>query len=502
MMSPDPPGSEQLTRFDRRDTFLLIIVLAVAVATRCYRLGFASIWLDEAETLRISSLPLSVLWVTPYDNSPPLYYTVIHFLLGFGHSETLLRMPSVIFGVLTVAVIYLATRKIGGTMAAFAAALLLALSFHNIEYSQEARAYALLGLCLSISLLGLVELGLHRKDSSTGFTFREFLGCGGALYALGLLAALYTHNTTVFYWLGAQLFFFVWWIHSFRGSRSCILSWFVINLIVLFLWTPWLVASLIMIAKGSFSWLAQASADKAFATWRAIHGFRALDFAQPYADLLMALAAVGGIVRLRRNLALSTLFFSLLVLSSLATWAYGLVATPVFLLRTILWTSLISAILAGIGLSRLPKAPGVALLVIFLAGQARGVDEYFNINFAENESWRTLAAVFNEHQRPNDIVLIRQQYVAGAFFYYLEGNAADWDIYGWNCSRNTARSGTLAETGAGKMITWAPSDLGPDNPIPPKEGASLWVVEGHCRPENWTTTDAVFFPNWRLEKNL
>ncbi|MGL4565942.1 MAG: glycosyltransferase family 39 protein, partial [Halioglobus sp.] len=220
----------------------------LAAAVRCYQLGFASLWLDEALTIRIANLPLSELWVTSYDPTPPLYYTVIHFLLSFGHSEIALRIPSALFGLLTVVIIYLATRKLAGATAAFAAALILALSFHNIEYSQEARAYSLLGLCLSVSLLGLINLGLRWQDSCEGFTFRKFLGSGGALYAMGLIAALYTHNAAVFYWLCVQLFFLAWWVRPFKFSLPCIASWAAVNMAVLLLWTPWLLVSIRMIS--------------------------------------------------------------------------------------------------------------------------------------------------------------------------------------------------------------------------------------------------------------
>ena len=102
-----------MTSLNRRDAWQLLVALVLAAAVRCYQLGFASLSLDEVLTIRIANLPLSELWLTAYDPTPPLYYTVIHFLLSFGHGETLLRMPSVLFGLLTIVMIYLATRKDG-----------------------------------------------------------------------------------------------------------------------------------------------------------------------------------------------------------------------------------------------------------------------------------------------------------------------------------------------------------------------------------------------------
>jgi len=157
----------------------------------------------------------------------PLYYSIIKLLLPFGHSEFLLRFPSVIFGTLTVAVIYCTTRKVAGPLAALLAGLILTLSFHNIEYSQEARTYALLGFCLSLSLLGLIDLGTRWKTTGENFSFPAFITGGAGLYALGLTAALYSHNTAVFFWVGIQFFFLAWWAGPFHWSRACLAGWVI-----------------------------------------------------------------------------------------------------------------------------------------------------------------------------------------------------------------------------------------------------------------------------------
>ena len=101
----------------RTDWFNLAIVMTIAAATRIYQLGHASLWFDESTTILMARLPWSTLWVTAYDPTPPLYYSVIKVLLNFGHSEFLLRLPSVIFAVLTVAIIYITTTTTGGAIA-------------------------------------------------------------------------------------------------------------------------------------------------------------------------------------------------------------------------------------------------------------------------------------------------------------------------------------------------------------------------------------------------
>jgi len=122
-----------------RDGIWLVFIVSIASAVRLYNLAESSLWLDEAFTANLAQLPLSTLWITPYDPSPPLYYTLVRVvMLVWGDSEFLLRLPSAVFGILTIPIIYLVTRRLADTTAAVVASFVLAISFYNIGYSQEA----------------------------------------------------------------------------------------------------------------------------------------------------------------------------------------------------------------------------------------------------------------------------------------------------------------------------------------------------------------------------
>ena len=74
-----PPGS-----LAKQDYFNLLLLLVLAAGTRFYRLGDASFWADEVFTLKFASLPWSTLWVSAYEATPPLYYTVIRLMMDAG----------------------------------------------------------------------------------------------------------------------------------------------------------------------------------------------------------------------------------------------------------------------------------------------------------------------------------------------------------------------------------------------------------------------------------
>jgi uncharacterized membrane protein len=103
---------------------------------------------------------------------PPFYYVFLHFILKhFGTDLIALRLPSVIFSTLSIAVFYALSRELFSKFGAWLATLLLAFSSYGIHYAHMIRPYPLMML---LSLLSTwLLLRLQRKDqfclSSAGF---------------------------------------------------------------------------------------------------------------------------------------------------------------------------------------------------------------------------------------------------------------------------------------------------------------------------------------------
>jgi uncharacterized membrane protein len=125
----------------------MIFVLILAFALRIINLS-QSLWLDEAITALTVKNYDFINIITGFakgDFHPPLYYLILKFWTNlFGYSEIALRMPSVIFGVLTVFFVY----KLGGKKAA----LLMAVNPLAVYYSQEARMYSLAAFAVTAAV--------------------------------------------------------------------------------------------------------------------------------------------------------------------------------------------------------------------------------------------------------------------------------------------------------------------------------------------------------------
>jgi mannosyltransferase len=92
------------------------------------------------------------------ESAPPLYYALAWFWTQVtGTGELGLRSLSAVAGVLTIPVAYFIGRELRGCRTGVLAAALVAVNPMLLWYSQEARAYALLGLFCALSLLFCVR---------------------------------------------------------------------------------------------------------------------------------------------------------------------------------------------------------------------------------------------------------------------------------------------------------------------------------------------------------
>ncbi len=465
---------------DRRDALNLLLVLSLALFTRFYRLADASFWADEVFTLKFASLPWSTLWISAYEATPPLYYSIIRPVMDMaGTSEWWVRMPSAVAGVLTVCFVYLSVKKIADSRAALAATLLLTLSAANIEYGQEARAYALVGLWMAVSFLGLACLNARWRSDTEGVSFSTFLTAGGALYAIGVLGALYSHNVAVFYWLGAQFFFLGWWYSPFRFSRNLAVWWFVVNLVVLVLWVPWFLASLQVIESDMFSWLSQYEAPAALRIWRDVNAVETGYPIDPFVGIVILLLAIRGWLSLRGNPAMAAALLAMVVCSSVVIWAYGFFGGPIFMRRSVLWGSMFSFMLAGIGISRLPLLVGRSVLLALACIGLLAFYNYSHYHRAENTDWRSPAGVLNQQAGANDVFLFRTTWHAPALLHYLDEDQSGRRVLGWSCTQRQPFFGRVENVGEHfARVAWSSGNPGwrEDN----LTAATVWVIEGLC----------------------
>ena len=126
---------------------LLVLILLVGLLLRIYDLPSESVSFDEAVTLDLIEHPNS-----DYGN-PPVYYLFLDcWIKLFGDKEFVIRLPSAIFGALSILVLYYLTNLAFNKKIALLSAFIFSINPFHIHLSQQARMYSLFTLFSLLSL--------------------------------------------------------------------------------------------------------------------------------------------------------------------------------------------------------------------------------------------------------------------------------------------------------------------------------------------------------------
>ncbi len=162
---------------------VLIGILLLAFAFRLYALDTRPLWYDEAFSVFLAEQDLaSIASGTAADTMAPLYCVLLHFWLPIvGETPFAMRMLSVAFSMLVVAIVYVVGKRgmhrAAGTWGAFFAAL----APFQIYYGQELRMYSLLAFALFLFLYAVMRL----ENGTRKALF---------LIAFSTALAVFTHN--------------------------------------------------------------------------------------------------------------------------------------------------------------------------------------------------------------------------------------------------------------------------------------------------------------------
>lgn len=427
--------------------------MAVGALLRIYGIGSDPFWLDESHSANFIRLSPGELWSwsDPFDRgNPPGYIFLLKLWSQVSRSDVWLRLLSALAGIATLPVVYLIGTRLATRRAALIATAFLALSGYHIRFSQEARAYAVLGLVAAGAMLAVAQL-VTQPDGDTAdrvrggrpWAMREAgLGLRRPLtwtdlawpgYALLAGGAFLLHVTGVGVAAAANLAVLAWWLGRRPKPPRFARNWLVANLGVVLIWTAWIPGFLNQLEVITDRWwvpsptllsVAEGGADLIAPSF----GWALPWNGQTWGAALLVLVTLGVVWWGTSGMAAGArlLIWSFLLTLPAVELLFGL-RRPIFLTRTLIWV----LVPLALGLAQAATRPRrwwpastAALLAVSLLG---GVA--YHLTYAKT-AWDEAAAIVTAEADSGDLVLIQPANTVVAFDHYAEPLGLESTVYG------------------------------------------------------------------------
>jgi 4-amino-4-deoxy-L-arabinose transferase-like glycosyltransferase len=213
----------------QKEWLILILCLIIGFTLRFYTFDQKSLWLDEVHTFNDSRDDLrgqiEFYKENPTSLQAPLFFVLTHLFYPFQKPERDLRIIPLIFGTLSIPMIYFLSRLFSPGIALPCALSLTFMAYH-IYLSQDGRSYSLL------LFLGMASLYLFLKHLKTSGK-RSLLGS-----AIVFSLLFYTSYSSIPFILFSQI---LWFYRTDEDvERKRLSSGLMLNGVLLLLCLPWI----------------------------------------------------------------------------------------------------------------------------------------------------------------------------------------------------------------------------------------------------------------------
>lgn len=199
----------------------LLIIASIGGLLRILGIFTLPLTFDEAHNILLSKSNDVILMIkTAAESYPPLYFLIWHSLHTISDNLIFLRLPSLVFGTLTILLAGVLGKKLFNWKIALIAALFFAFSPSQIYYSSVARMYS----------LNILEALLII------YFFTKFIKTrsGIVLFGITMLIGLYSNYFFIILFFVLALYFY----SHFYADKKIIKQWLVLNGVILFLYLP------------------------------------------------------------------------------------------------------------------------------------------------------------------------------------------------------------------------------------------------------------------------
>lgn len=399
-----------------------------------------SIRLDEAQTIWVVTKPFqTVLYLIAGDVHVPLYFAIMHvWITIFGNSVIAARLPSFLFYLATLAVLYVLSKESSNKKVAYLTVLLFSLSPFVLWYSFEARMYT--QFVFFSCLASLYFLRILRSEAKLGK-----LG-----YLLSAVLGVYTHYFFLFL-LFSQAVYFLLHIRG-EGKKVELSFWQIVKTkwrvlaVLVFIWlitlvalVPWIlyVVSLGSVAN-SDPLITPPSSFNIFQTF----AFFLFGFQSPVTQgLIVALwpliiVLLFFVFTLRRRMDVRNLgYFEVVTFLPILMFFLVSFVRPIFLARYLIFTvPTLFFILSNVLLALPRRASRVLIAGMFVIILGFLVYQNLSPTTPVKENFKGVATYLSEQTTPADVVMISAPFTIYPIEYSYSGSARldtmpQWDRF-------------------------------------------------------------------------
>ncbi len=406
----------------------------LALLLRLRGLGEKPFWLDEVTSLRRATATLPGLATNSLHNGHyPSYFLLLWVVAKIGSSQSLLRLPSAIFGAIAASLTCAIGARVSGLRGGIIAGLLMALSPFQVQFGQEARSYTLASSLILTALYGVVRLAQEPAAAAVPLNQRGTLWQAWSAYGLGTAAALDVLNVAIPWFLAAN--FSALAIARAAGSAKDGFwrNWITVQLLIVGAWAP-MIALVWLNHSGTVldgaGWVPATTSKTIWSAIAPVYLLRISSFvtfdvlpaAVPWLAFAVGTAAALGAWRLRRDPAMRTVLICSALVLPLGLFFVSLFV-PVLVPRYFIWGAAPFFVFAGEGLARLPGKYFAA------AAASLGAIGLFNLlpyySYETKPRWDLLADKLAAITRPGDAVLLDSYYAYSVLSVFAKRTSLD-----------------------------------------------------------------------------
>jgi hypothetical protein len=214
----------------RKEFLILICCLLIGFVLRFYTFDQKSLWIDEIHTFNDSrdniNGQVKYYKAHPTYLHPPLFFVLTHLFYPFTKPERDLRIIPLIFGTLSIPIIYLLSRLFSPNIALPCTLSLTFMAYH-ISLSQDGRSYSL------VMFLGMVGLYFFMKYLQT--LKKRYLFSVVPFFAL----LFYTSYSSISFIILSQILWF--YRINEEDKKPPFSSFLILNSLILLMCSPWII---------------------------------------------------------------------------------------------------------------------------------------------------------------------------------------------------------------------------------------------------------------------